>query len=151
MTLDAPPPAGPVAVALSRGRNVLRLEVVERNGDDFILEGRVTVRQFSAIAACDASLDDLNAWRKQLAQMHEELVGRAHLEQTGFAVTMEADSQGRVILNGMFDSDTGWGDGERAILRFSLPPLDQTDLPPVVAMLDAAMTMSQRDEESCCG
>lgn len=135
------------AVLLGRGRDELRLEVVERNGDDFILEGRVAVRQFMAAAACNASLDELTAWRAQLASMYDNLAGEAAPQQPRFVVSMTAHSGGEVVVEGMFDSESGWGVGERAVIRFTLPPLDQTDLPGVIAMLDAAAEMSSREDD----
>ncbi len=135
------------AVELRRGGDGLRLEVVERNGDDFILEARVSVRHCTAAGACDASLDELTAWRARVASMYQTLAGRAVLDQPQFVVSMTAVSGGKVIVEGTFDSETGWGNGERAVLHFTLPPLDQTDLPGVIAMLDAATEMPQRDDD----
>lgn len=135
------------AVELGRGRDGLRLEVLERNGNGFIIEGHVSIRRFAAVAACDASLADLTAWRAQVASLHETLAGRAALEEPRFVVSMTAVSGGKVVVEGMFDSESGWGNGERAVLRFTLPPLDQTDLPGVLAMLDAATEMPPREDE----
>jgi hypothetical protein len=135
------------AVELGRGRHRLRLEVVERNGVDFIVEGHVSIRRFTAVAACDASLADVIAWRAQVTSLYETLAGRAALQQPGFVVSMTALGGGQVVLEGMFDSESICGKGERAVLHFTLPPLDQTDLPGVIAMLDAAVEMPPREEE----
>ena len=39
-------------------------------------------------------------------------------------------------MTGELDTYKGWGDGERAVLQFTLPPLDQTFLPPAVAWVE---------------
>ncbi len=135
------------AASIGRGRNELRLEVVERNGDDFIIEGRVSVRDYGAAAACDVAIEELTKWRSQLASVYGALSGEAVLRQPGFELTMVAHSGGRVIVEGLFDSESGWGDGERAVLRFRLPTLDQTDLPRVIDMLDAALEMPSNEDE----
>ncbi len=135
------------AFELVRGRNALRLEVVERNGDDFNIEGHVSIGRFAAVDACTASLAELSAWRAQVASMYETLSGRATLEQSRFVVSIEADGRGKVLVEGMFDSEVGWGEGERAVLHFKLPPLDQTDLPCVIAMLDATVSMPPREDD----
>lgn len=135
------------AASMGRGRNELRLEVVERNGDDFIIEGRVSVRRYGAAAACDVSVEELTTWRSQLASVYGALSGEAVLRQPGFELTMVAHSGGRVTVEGLFDSESGWGDGERAVLRFKLPTLDQTDLPRVIDMLDAALEMPSNEDE----
>ena len=107
--------------AIGRGRNELRLEVVERNGDDFIIEGRVSVRGYGAAAACDVSVEELTTWRSQVASVYGALAGEAVLRQPGFELTMVAHSGGRVIGEGQFDSESGWGDGERG------PPVQAAD------------------------
>lgn len=63
-------------------------------------------------------------------------------------VTLAAETGGKIVVEGVFDSDSGWGDGERAMLRFTLPPLDQTDLPGLIAMLDAAAAMPLREDHA---
>ena len=128
------------ATSITRGGNELRLEVVERNGDDFVLEARVRVRHFGAAAACNLSREELLAWRRQLAAVHETLSGEAALRQERFHLTLRAD-RGRVDVEGELDSESGWGNGERAVLRFRLPPVDQTDVAGVLEMLDTAAEM----------
>ncbi len=79
--------------------------------------------------------------------MYDNLAGEAALQQPRFVVSMTAHSGGEVVVEGMFDSESGWGVGERAVIGFTLPPLDQTDLPGVIAMLDAAAEMSSREDD----
>lgn len=134
-------------VELGRGRSLLRLRVAERNADAFIVEGFVAVRGFSATAACDVSLTALHAWRSELAAAYDTLAGQARLSEGGLSLVVEAHGNGKVSVSGLFDSETGWGDGERAVLRFQLPPLDQTDLPAVIVMLDQAVLMPEGDED----
>ncbi len=147
MTRDRADGTDMPAVELVRGRNALRLEVVERNGDDFNIEGNVSIGRFAAVDACTASLAELSAWRAQVATLYETLSGQATLERPRFRVSMQADGRGKVLVKGTFDSEVGWGQGERAVLHFQLPPLDQTDLPGVIAMLDAAASVPAREDE----
>jgi hypothetical protein len=79
--------------------------------------------------------------------MYDNLAGEAALQQPRFVVSMAAHSGGHVVVEGMFDSGPGWGAVERAVIRFKLPPLDQTDLPGVIAMLDAAAEMPSREDD----
>jgi len=49
------------------GKDHLRLEAVERNDDDFILEARVWVDHFTARSGCNVTLQEIAAWGTQLA------------------------------------------------------------------------------------
>ncbi len=129
----------PAEARLGRGSHALRLVAVERTVDDVALELRVAVRGFAAAAACDVATGVLADWRSDLALLHAALTGRAALTCDGVELVMTGDGRGGVLVEGVLDSETGWGDGERAVLRFTLPTLDQTDLPAVLSLLDAAL------------
>jgi hypothetical protein len=116
-------------------KNYLRMEIVERNGDDFILEARVWVDHFTARAGCNVTLDELEEWGASLQGLYESLRGDATLSQPGVHVEISGDGSGHITVKGQADSHSGWGHGERAVLQFTLPPLDQTYLPPVIAAL----------------
>lgn len=121
----------------------LRLEAVERNGDDFIVEARVWVDHFTARTGCDLTLEQITLWGTQLAGLYETLHGEALLTERGFRVAVAGDGTGHVTVAGELDSYKGWGDGERATLHFTLPPLDQTYLPAAIAWVDQVVVMEQ--------
>ena len=124
-------------VVLGRGSSALRLEVVEHSAEQAALEVRVAVRGFTAAAACDVAVAELRAWHEAVAVLHATLGGRAVLSTPAVELSLTGDGRGGVTAEAVLDSETGWGDGERAVLRATLPPLDQTDLPPLLALLHA--------------
>lgn len=127
----------------SHRKHHLRLEAVERNDDDFILEARVWVDHYTARDGCNVSLEQITSWRTQLEAVYETLSGEAVLAQPGFRIAVSGDGTGRVTVQGELDSHKGWGDGEHAVLSFTLPPLDQTFLPPAIAWVERVVVMEQ--------
>ena len=126
------------------GKNYLRMEIVERNADDFILESRVWLDHFTARGACDVMLGELQDWRTSLQELYESLRGEAVLSQRGLRVVISGDGTGHLIVKGQADNGTGGGHGEHALLEFTLPTLDQTYLPPVIAVLGEVHLIPQR-------
>lgn len=127
----------------SSRKHHVRLEAVERNGEDVILEARVRVDQFTARGACDVTLEQVRSWGTQLERLYETLRGEAVLAGRGLRIAVSGEGTGRVTVGGELDSDKGWGDGERAVLRFTLPPLDQTHLPPAISWVGQVAAMEQ--------
>jgi len=56
---------------------------------------------------------------------------------------VSGDGTGHVTVQGELDSYKGWGHGERAVLRFTLPPLDQTYLPEAIAWVHRVVGMER--------
>ncbi len=121
----------------------LRLEAVERNDDDFILEARVRVDHFTARSGCNVTLEQIQLWGAQLEEIHQTLTGEAVLARPAFRIAVSGDGAGHVTVHGELDSYKGWGHGERAVLQFTLPPLDQTYLPAAIAWVDRVVVMEQ--------
>lgn len=121
----------------------LRLEAVERNEDDFIIEARVWVDHFTARSGCDLTLEQIKLWGTQLEALYETARGETELASQGFRVVIAGAGDGHMTVSGELDSYVGWGDGQRAILQFTLPPLDQTYLPPAIAWVEEVTEMEQ--------
>lgn len=83
-------------------------------------------------------------WGRQLQELYETLGGEAVLATEGLPIAVQGDGKGRITVTGELDTHKGWGEGERAVLKFTLPPLDQTFLPPAVAWVGELAAMEQR-------
>ncbi len=92
-------------------KNYLRIWIVERNGDDFILEARVWVDHFAARAGCDVTRNDLQAWRTSLQGVYASLRGEAILSRPGVHVAISATEAGTSPSRGWLTATRGGATG----------------------------------------
>ncbi|MCK9901172.1 hypothetical protein MXD63_13915 [Frankia sp. Cpl3] len=105
------------------------------------LTSPITARLRGFTADLDAALrgDELRSFREQLQCVHRKICGRAELVSTEewIALNVLCERNGHLTVGG----ELGDGSATRNKLLFSLPGLDQTDLPPLI---DALLAVEQR-------
>lgn len=119
------------------------LEVLgrERPDDDYWdgnwLVVDVHIRAGGFIGHCVANLrtDELQRFRNELAEVYEAVEGEAVLAslENWLALTVQCDRRGQVTVEGEATDRPGIGNR----LKFSLPTMDQTFLPPLIEQLAA--------------
>ncbi|EIV94592.1 hypothetical protein FraQA3DRAFT_4354 [Frankia sp. QA3] len=97
------------------------------------------LRGFTVDLAAALRTDELRSFRKQLQRIHRKVRGRAELVsmEEWINLGMRCERNGHLVVGGELSEDSM----ARNTLRFSLPGLDQTDLPPLI---DALLLVEQR-------
>jgi hypothetical protein len=105
---------------------------------------------FSGVVGADLRTDEFRRFREELQTIYSSLKGTATLASLDgwIALTAECQPNGGLVVSGVVNDQPGIGNE----LEFSLPGLDQSDLPPLIDALcacEAAFPSSAHPANRC--